>query len=79
MFLNPLHVILSFINQPGGFHRLYRSIAQCFGKLKWAAVPIKITRDSNDSIKTDWVSLLFQHSTVTWQVKMNAHYNLSTG
>ena len=33
VFLNTLHVILSFVNEPALFYRLYRSIAKCFGNL----------------------------------------------
>ena len=79
MFFNTLHVILSFINKPFGFYRLYRSSAKCFGILNWAAVTTKIPGVSNDSKKAEWVSLLFQDSTVTWQMKMKAHYILSAG
>ena len=79
MFFNTLHVILSFIYKPAGFYRLYRGSAKCFGILNWAAVTTKITGVSNDSKKTQWVSLLFQDSTVTWQIKMKAHYDLSAG
>ena len=78
-FLNTLHVILNFINKPAGFYRLYRSSAKRFGILDWAAVTTKITGVSNDSKKTEWVSLLFQDSTVTWQMKMKAHYDFSAG
>ena len=79
MFFNTLHVILSFINKPAGFYRLYRSSAKCFGSLNWEAITTKITRVSNDSNKTEWVSFLFQDSTVTWQIKLKAHYDFSTG
>ena len=76
MFFNTLHVVLSFINKPAGFYRLYRSIARFFGILSWAPVTTKITGVSNDSNKTEWVSSLFQDSTVTWQMKMKAHSDL---
>ena len=67
MFFNTLHVILSFINKPASFYRLYRSSAKCFGILRWAPVTTKITEVSNDLKKTEWVSLLFQDGIVTWQ------------
>ena len=79
VFLNTLHVILSFVNEPALFYRLYRSSAKSFGILNWAAVTTKITGVSNDSTQTEWVSLLFQDSTVTWQMKMKYHYILSAG
>ena len=77
MFFNTLHVILSFINKPAGFYHLYRGSAKCFVILNWAAFTPKITGVSNDSNKTEWVSLLFQDTIVTWQMKMKAHYILS--